>query len=77
MLFLARYSGSFRISGMMSLRTIDSGAFQYGLTMISLILELTIGVCAVDLADDRRVAQHDAVVLDRLDLGGRNVDHHV
>ena len=36
--------GSFRISGMMSLRTIDSGAFQYGLTMISLILELTIGV---------------------------------
>ena len=32
---------------------------------------------AVDLADDRGVAQHDAVVLDRLDLGGRDVDHHV
>ena len=29
---------------MMSLRTIDSGAFQYGLTMISLIFEFTIGV---------------------------------
>ena len=30
---------------------------------------------AVDLADDRRMAQHDAIVLDRLDLGRRNVDH--
>jgi hypothetical protein len=30
---------------------------------------------AIDLADDRGVAQHDAVILDRLDLRRRNVDH--
>ncbi len=62
---------------MMSLRTIDSGAFQYGLTMISLIFELRIGVWRSILADDRGMTQHDAVALDGLDLRGRDVDHHV
>src|SRR5690606_26518519 len=30
----------------------------------------------IDLADHSRVAQRDAAVLDRLDLGGGDVDHH-
>ena len=77
MWFSVRYFGFLRISGMMSLRTIDSGAFQYGLTMISLIFELRIGVWRSILPTMAVWREHDAVVLDRLDLGGRHVDHDI
>ena len=45
--------------------------------MTSLIFELTMRRLPIDLADDGGVAQHDAAVLDGLDLGGRDVDHDI
>ena len=63
--------------GTRSLSITVGGRCQTGLKFSSWIDDLQDRRLPIDLADDAGMARNDAVVLDRLDLGGGNVDDDV
>ena len=69
--------GSCASAGRYSLRTIDGGTFQVGLTVMNFIVSVSIGVAVVGLPTTTRVCQISLAVLHHPQRVVRDVQHDV